>query len=315
VYQAILKTATGNSQFNFEVTTVPYPALDVLKERQAEGNSLEFVFMVGIGISLIPCAMISFILKEKQESLKHMQLISGMSLPAYWISNLVADVLKVYVPIVLIVLLSVAFGSNYPGVWVVFMILPWGLVPFTYLTSFMFTNDTNAQIMTLLLNFVVCVVLAVTVYFLQLIPETFAVGDKLRWYLCIFPNYCVMNALLWSSEGAKILAVRQSDLQLYPQLPEDLFAFKNLGGDVFMLLLHFVVDLGLVALIEVNAFDFIKRKFATVAPAPENSIEFDDDVSKEEERIANDKSEVVRVYKFRKVYQAKALCKKPFLAV
>jgi hypothetical protein len=159
------------------------------------------------------------------------------------------------------------------------------------------------------------VVLAVTVYFLQLIPETFAVGDKLRWYLCIFPNYCVMNALLWSSEGAKILAVRQSDLQLYPQLPKDLFAFKNLGGDVFMLLLHFVVDLGLVALIEVNAFDFIKRKFATVAPAPENSIEFDDDVSKEEERIANDKSEVVRVYKFRKVYQAKALCKKPFLAV
>ena len=66
--------------------------------------------MVGIGIALIPCAMISFILKEKQDNLKHMQLISGMSLPAYWTSNTIADVIKVYIPIFLIMLLAVGFN-------------------------------------------------------------------------------------------------------------------------------------------------------------------------------------------------------------
>lgn len=81
----------------------------ILKAREAQGNALEFSFMVGIGIALIPCAMISFILKERQDNLKHMQMISGMSLPAYWISNMIADIIKVYIPLILMILLSVVF--------------------------------------------------------------------------------------------------------------------------------------------------------------------------------------------------------------
>jgi ATP-binding cassette, subfamily A (ABC1), member 3 len=87
-----------------------------------------------------------------------------MSLPAYWISNMMADIVKVYIPLILIVMLSFIFNCNYPGVWVCFLVLPWALVPFTYLTSFLFNNDTNAQIVTLILNFLVCNILASTVY-------------------------------------------------------------------------------------------------------------------------------------------------------
>ena len=80
-----------------------------LKKREKGGNALEFSFMVGIGISLIPCAMISFILKEREDSLKHMQVISGMKLPAYWISNMIADIIKVYIPLSLMMILAVIF--------------------------------------------------------------------------------------------------------------------------------------------------------------------------------------------------------------
>jgi hypothetical protein len=62
--------------------------------------------------------------------------------------------------------LSFIFGTNYAGVWVLFLLLPWALVHFTYVTSFLFNNDTNAQIMSLLLHFLVSVVLATAVYFL-----------------------------------------------------------------------------------------------------------------------------------------------------
>jgi ATP-binding cassette, subfamily A (ABC1), member 3 len=103
-----------------------------------------FSFMVGVALSMLPCAMISYLLKERMDSLKHMQLVSGMSLPAYWISNMIADIVKVYIPIILIIILSVLLNCNYPGVWIVFMLLPWGLVPFTYVTSFLFSTDSNA---------------------------------------------------------------------------------------------------------------------------------------------------------------------------
>lgn len=216
MYESILKTASGNPKFRFEMTTVPYPEIQAIKQHEKQGNAFEFVFFVGIGLAMIPCAMISFVLKEKMDNLKHMQLISGMSLPAYWISNMIADIAKVYIPLVLIVLLSLIFNCNYPGVWLLFLLLPLALVPFTYVTSFMFNSDTGAQILTLLMHFLVCVILATAVYFLQLIPETFAAGDKLRWWLCIFPTYCVMNGILWSSSGQNIIKARQSDTDLYP---------------------------------------------------------------------------------------------------
>ena len=41
--------------------------------------------------------------------LKHMQIISGVSLPAYWLSNMMADLAKTYVPIFIILILMAAF--------------------------------------------------------------------------------------------------------------------------------------------------------------------------------------------------------------
>ena len=48
-------------------------------------------------------------------------------------------------------------------------------------------------------------IMAPICYSLQAIPSTFALGDKMRWYLCISPCYAVSNAILWSSGGDIIL--------------------------------------------------------------------------------------------------------------
>lgn len=67
-----------------------------------------------------------------------------MSLPAYWISNMIADLIKIYIPVILMVIISALFNANYKGVWVLYLLLPLALVPFTYITSFLFKNDTTA---------------------------------------------------------------------------------------------------------------------------------------------------------------------------
>ena len=41
-----------------------------------------------------------------------------------------------------------------------------------------------------------------------MIPDTFALGDTLRWVFCIIPNYCVINGILWSASGTEIIKVR-----------------------------------------------------------------------------------------------------------
>ena len=42
--------------------------------------------------------MISHIVNERLRNLKHMQVLSGMSVAAYWTSNMIFDVLKVLIP-------------------------------------------------------------------------------------------------------------------------------------------------------------------------------------------------------------------------
>jgi len=125
---------------------------------------------VGFAFCFFPCAIVSFILLERTESLRHMQIISGMGLGSYWISNMIADMIKLYIPIFVILIISVIFDSNYPDVWVLMLLLPPALVPFTYNTSFLFKTDSQAQIITLILNYFILDVLALLTFVLQFIP-------------------------------------------------------------------------------------------------------------------------------------------------
>ena len=67
-----------------------------------------------------------------------------MSLPGYWASNLVFDIFMAYIPIALIILLMNVFNVSYDGAWVLLMLYPPAIVPFTYVTSFLFKSDINA---------------------------------------------------------------------------------------------------------------------------------------------------------------------------
>lgn len=237
-----------------------------------------------------------------------------MSLSAYWVSNMIADMIKLYIPIVIIILVSILFDSNYDGVWILYMLLPPALVPFTYVTSFLFKTDSNAQIITLLLNYFVCDVMAILVFVLQFIPQTFKLGGILRWGLCIFPSYCVLNGILWSSNGQISLQVRKTDPS-YPQLPDNIWALENMGGDALILVLHFIIDTGILIVIESNILSCLKGFSINKAPPPLPTaiLNLDDDVLAEEERVRQDSTEVIRVFNFRKAYTT--AFGSPFLAV
>jgi len=144
MYESILRTAMNDPNFNFTVTTEPFPVFWIFKEREKAGNAFDFAFMVGIGLSLIPTVIVSFILKEREDNLKHMQLISGMNKCGYWISNTIADIIKAYLPVLCIIVLTWIFNTNYEGVWVLYLLFPPAIVMFAYTFTFFFKSETSA---------------------------------------------------------------------------------------------------------------------------------------------------------------------------
>lgn len=98
MYESILKEATGNPKLKFKITTAPFPVRAYQKEYQDQANGVFTVFVVAIGFALIPASMISYIVNERVKNLKHMQVLSGMSVAAYWTSNMIFDIMKVMIP-------------------------------------------------------------------------------------------------------------------------------------------------------------------------------------------------------------------------
>jgi ABC-type multidrug transport system fused ATPase/permease subunit len=329
MYQSVLANANHDPDFKFELTTEPFPVFYVFKEREEAANSVDFAFMVSIGLALIPCVMVSYILNEREHQLKHMQLISGMSLFGYWSANLLSDVIKAFIPIGVILLLCWAINVWYKGVWVLFLLYPFAVVPFSYVTSFLFSSDTVAQICTLFLHFLGGGVMSLTVFTLQLIPETQQVGDILRWVFCVIPSYCVTHGLIFSSTGKILVDTRKNspDGTGRPEIPSDIWAWFNLKGDAVALVGHFVIGMLIIFLIECDVFACCSKLTCRAVPPENEDMELDEDVAAECERVAaqggsrsggggllgSDHQDVIRVAGFRKAYTT--LCGTPVLAV
>ena len=85
---------------------------------------------------------------------------------------MIFDIFMAYVPIGLIIMLTIIFDRNLHDVWVLFVLYPLAIVPYTYVWSFIFTSDINAQIFTLFLHFVAGGLLVVVIFVLQSVPST-----------------------------------------------------------------------------------------------------------------------------------------------
>lgn len=144
LYQALLRSALGNPSFSFSVTTTPYPVTPQLREKAESSSGLFIAFIVAIAFALIPQTIVQFVLHEREKKLKHMQVISGMSVAAYWISNLIFDIVKAIIPAAIVVGLKYAFGLDFKYTTLMLFLYPFGVIPFTYVTSFLFDTENDA---------------------------------------------------------------------------------------------------------------------------------------------------------------------------
>lgn len=70
MYQAILRVATGDPEFEFNVINQPFPVYQLFIDIETAASAYDFVFMTAIALALIPCVMVQFILNEREMQLK-----------------------------------------------------------------------------------------------------------------------------------------------------------------------------------------------------------------------------------------------------
>jgi len=221
-----------------------------------------------------------------------------MSLAGYWASNIIFDVIMAYIPIGLIIMLTFVFNKHYEGVWLLFLLYPPAIVPFTYVTSFLFKSDINSQITTLFLHFVAGGLLTIVVFVLQLIPVTMKAGDALRWACTILPSFCVTHGILFSASGSLLVNSRSEDITdngvvIPRKIPYEVWNWYNLKGDCMILICHFFFGIFMLTMIELELDQHLSwcprlgcRSSNNNQQGGHPKLVKDDDVLAEEKRVA-----------------------------
>jgi hypothetical protein len=165
---------------------------------------------------------------------------------------------------------------------------PLAVIPFSYITSFVFSDDTTAQICTLFIHFLMSGAFTAVVYVLQLIPITAAVGDVLRFVGLIVPSFCVVHAFIFTKDSSLLSKSREQAISTYPDLkpwPEEPWAWDNLKADLVAMIAHFVVGLLVLGIIESPLFDSCKDCACCDKAMARDDDDLDEDVLAEEERL------------------------------
>lgn len=125
----------------------PYTGLDSLKQA---GRLYTVGFQVGynvaFGMSFLAASFVVFLIKERESKSKHLQFVSGVELPMFWIASFLVDFVNFIIPCISILAVLQIFQledfvAPHMQVNLLILLVSYGLavIPLMYLWSFAFT--------------------------------------------------------------------------------------------------------------------------------------------------------------------------------
>jgi ATP-binding cassette, subfamily A (ABC1), member 3 len=210
MYEAILKKATGNPDFNFKVRSTPFPSTNALKERKTGTDAGSIIFTCAITYSMILTTICGFCVAERVNRLKHIQVISGVQLGAYWTANFVIDYLRMMFSVAVTLACFAMAGFNWTSAWVTFCLFPFGTIPFTYVTSFMFSGEASAATVTIFINFASITLVPSLLFYLRWLREIELIADTINMILRCFPAYNLGASIFFNALNENLAEYREA---------------------------------------------------------------------------------------------------------
>lgn len=310
MYEAILKTALEDEDFEFKVRSTPVPLTQEIKYRVATSDAGTIVFFIGVTYSILITVTTSYLVAERASMLKHLQVISGMRLFSYWISNFLIDALRFYLTTTVTILLMLYYNYEMSTAYVLLLVFPFAILPFTYVMSFAFTVESAAQTFSMFIHFTVITVIGVLIYVMRVAFQLQHIGDMLNWVFKVIPTYSIPCVFYFETSGRQLSMIRETIQGTGDYVDPDPWHISNNLGDIILMGVHFVFWTFMLYLIEMNLFKNCKAAMSRCClflcckrvPA---ALDFndDDDVRAEQQRIEkNEGNYHIRVNKLRKVY-------------
>jgi ATP-binding cassette subfamily A (ABC1) protein 3 len=168
--------------------------------------------LVSIAYAFIPASIIVVLVKERENNVKHQQIVSGVSILAYWLSNITVDFLKYLVPATATVCIMEYYDvtvytkeDNFYVVIILLALFGLDMLVSTYILTLFFRSPSKAQFCVFLINYLGGSILMIFSF-------VFRVYDKTRdfqvtyteFFLRVIPIYdlcfglfSIANSMVW----------------------------------------------------------------------------------------------------------------------
>ncbi|XP_028556093.1 ABC transporter A family member 1 [Dendrobium catenatum] len=214
VNAAIMRLATGNSNQTIKIRNHPLPMTMSQHAQRHDLDAFSASIIVSMAFSFIPASFAVLIVKEREVKAKQQQLISGVSVLAYWISTYAWDFFSFLFPTSLAIFLFfifdlsqfIGYGCLMPTV-IIFLEYGAAVAASTYCLTFFFTDHSIAQNVILLVHFLGGLILMVISFIMGLVNATKAANSFLKNFFRLSPAFCF-------ADGLASLALRHQDMKL-----------------------------------------------------------------------------------------------------
>lgn len=309
----IYSAMRGDASSSISVDVVPF----ALTKQVAAFNNTAVGFIAAILVSIayafVPASLIVLLVKERENNVKHQQIVSGVSLFAYWLSNLLVDWVKFMIPAGATLLIfkfydvDVYLNSKaFPATLLMFIFFGPCLITFTYLFSFLFKSPSKAQFVIFLLNYFGGAILLIASFILRIIENTrWAQTNVVEFILRLFPIYDLAFGLFSMANSVLWRMFFKLD---YEPGPWDRYC--ALWSVVYLVGLP-VVYFGLLMLLEYGGSRASQAFVSSTPPAISHSDE-DEDVAMERSSVNNSDEYAVKVVNLviEYIIFGKGFCKK-----
>lgn len=123
------------------------------------GTGFTIAISVLFGMAFMATSFIIFLIRERAVGAKHLQVVSGVGPCAFWVSTYIWDLINYTLPVLVILILFAAFGTDaYVNdgrlgiVFLIFMLYGFSVLPFVYLWHYLFTVPATGMVAVSMVN-------------------------------------------------------------------------------------------------------------------------------------------------------------------
>ncbi|CAF0829869.1 unnamed protein product [Rotaria sordida] len=302
---------------DYGITTINHPLPETERQLDTDLQSrsaLEMFTAICIifALAFIPASFLVFLIDERITTSKHLQFVSGLKGITYWCGHFLWDLTNYCVSIAICMIIFLIFNiesyvykTNFLCLLLLLFLYGFALIPLMYSINYFFKTPSTGFVVISCINISIGLITTISTFILETIDDEIdlkRINNILMKLFLIFPHYCLGRGLFDMSRIHATNVFRLKYVSGY--VPISPFQMDIVGRNLLSLFFQGIIFFLFAILVQYRFF--IPDRGCVRTPKNLKSLNEDDDVAAERERIYSDPNntsyDVLRMVDLVKVY-------------